>query len=444
MKVEVLSKESIKPSSPTPHHLRIFKLSFLVDNCKSTIEACCQDLKSSLSETLTRYYTLAGRIKGDVIECGDDGVDYTEAKVHNISGGMSQIIQDSNIHILKQFLPCGPHGPESGSGTNNYKVLLSIQINVVDHQEDYFGGVVIGICIYHQISDMSSLTAFINDWAASSRGVPIEQIEGPRFDILPSLFPPRDLMGYIQGGGFTGEEIVTKKFLFEGSKIDELKKMHIMRNNTSIDDETDNESPTRVEAVSAFIWRRFIDTDQALKVSNGAPSVKMYGAVHAVNMRTRMIPPLPSNSFGNMYGKSMALSDFRNARGEDSNTLDQCHENPNLVIKVRKAIQKIDADYVKKLQTTDLFLETMKNFWAAQTVKLIFSSWCRFPIYEADFGWGKPMWVTTCAFPYKNFIVLMDTKSGDGIEAWINMTKENMAEFERDEELLHFLSWSPF
>ena len=24
----------------------------------------------------------------------------------------------------------------------------------------------------------------------------------------------------------------------------------------------------------------------------------------------------------------------------------------------------------------------------------IITSWCRFPIYNADFGWGKPYWVS--------------------------------------------------
>ena len=76
MNVEIISKEIIKPSSPTPHHLRKFKLSFLdqlpplfhfpiiwfYDNKKFVdVEPFERSrlLKESLAETLTHFYPLA-------------------------------------------------------------------------------------------------------------------------------------------------------------------------------------------------------------------------------------------------------------------------------------------------------------------------------------------------------------------------------------------------
>ncbi|KAI3935886.1 hypothetical protein MKX01_004613 [Papaver californicum] len=454
MKVEVLSRETIKPLTPTPNHLRIFNLSFLdqlsppiyvpiilfypidrKNGCKSTTELICYTLKKSLSETLNKYYPLAGRVKdGSFVKCNDDGVEYLEAKVDNISGGMSQIIQDPNIHLFKQLLPFDPYGAEG----YNKNVILSIQINVL---EEDCGGIVIGICISHKIGDGSSLTTFINDWAAAARGVPIEQIKGPQFD-LPSLFPLRDLKGYIppSAGAEMVEEIVTKKFVFEASKIAELKKHGIVGNESDRNDDV-NKYPTRVEALSAFIWRRVIALDQTKKqMSNETPPVTtVYGSLHAVNMRARMIPPLPSASFGNMYGTTMAFTMINNHQEKEEKM--GHYELPNLVEKVKESIKKIDSEYVKKVQTTDELLNAMKHLATGhQMVVLSFSSWCRFPIYEADFGWGKPIWVTTATFPFKNVVVFMDTKSGDGIEAWVNMTKDDMAAFENDEELLLFAS----
>lgn len=69
-----------------------------------------------------------------------------------------------------------------------------------------------------------------------------------------------------------------------------------------------------------------------------------------------------------------------------------------------------------------------------------FSSWTRFPFYETDFGWGKPTWVSTTSIPMRNIVILMGTKTGDGIEAWITLNEDVMAEFQANPKLLQFLS----
>ena len=62
------------------------------------------------------------------------------------------------------------------------------------------------------------------------------------------------------------------------------------------------------------------------------------------------------------------------------------------------------------------------------------------PIYEVDFGWGKPIWVGRVSLPFKNVVVFIDTKSGGGIEAWVNLNEEDMAKFESDTNLLAYVS----
>lgn len=62
-----------------------------------------------------------------------------------------------------------------------------------------------------------------------------------------------------------------------------------------------------------------------------------------------------------------------------------------------------------------------------------FTSWCGFPTYELDFGWGKPVWVSSASPGVQNLIVLMDSV-GDigGIEAWITMDEADMMKFEQE------------
>ena len=53
-----------------------------------------------------------------------------------------------------------------------------------------------------------------------------------------------------------------------------------------------------------------------------------------------------------------------------------------------------------------------------EVVSFNFTSLCRFPLYEADFGWAKPIWVGSPSLTFKNLVVFMDTALGDdGIEA---------------------------
>lgn len=58
------------------------------------------------------------------------------------------------------------------------------------------------------------------------------------------------------------------------------------------------------------------------------------------------------------------------------------------------------------------------------------TSWCRFSFYEANFGWGKPSWVSTPSAQVKNVIILLDTKDGDGIEAFLSFKEEDMVVIE--------------
>ncbi|MCD7447994.1 hypothetical protein HAX54_036814 [Datura stramonium] len=55
--------------------------------------------------------------------------------------------------------------------------------------------------------------------------------------------------------------------------------------------------------------------------------------------------------------------------------------------------------------------------------------------HRSYFGWGKPSWVSSVSKNYEG-ISLIDTKSEDGIEAWIGLKEKDMAEFERDPDIL--------
>ncbi|KAI3847986.1 hypothetical protein MKX03_001098 [Papaver bracteatum] len=457
MKVDVISREIIKPSHPTPPYLKTHKLSFLdqfalrvyiplllyytggdKENITDT-NTRCNVIKKSLAKTLTKFYLLAGKIVNDEIErfvdCNDDGVDFCETKVSNCHE-LTQVIKEPDfLEQVKLFLPFDPSDHEK---TFSCASVLSVQVNVFED----CGGMVIGLCVNHKVADASSIAAFVNDWATIARGMvtndPDLQINGPSSEVQ-SLFPQKENGTGFKIPSFPKDETVpvTKKFAFEASKLAELKERCKFTGET--EDVRGGYKPSRVEALSTFLWKCFIDIDQA-KTKAVAPA-RVYLATNAVNIRSRMVPQLPTSSFGNMVAITDAIFTINN--GENTGINDPYY--PKLVQKFRDAVKRVDGEYIAALQSTDLLLNKMTKLFEhvlnGQTLSVSFTSWCRFPFYETDFGWGKPIWVSRCPISMKNIVVLLDSdSSGDGIEAYVTLAKEDMVEFEHHEELLALIS----
>ncbi|MCL7036255.1 hypothetical protein MKW94_022693, partial [Papaver nudicaule] len=458
--VGVSSREKIKPSRPTPSHLKTHNLSLLdqvvprkyvplllyYDGKKAAsinnTDTRCNVIKKSLAETLTKFYVLAGKIVDDEIEkfvdCNDDGVDFCETRVSNFQ--LSQVIKEPAAGLFEQVKLLLPFDPCDHEITASGAFLLSVQVNVF---EEDCGGMVIGLCINHKVADASSIATFVNDWATVARGMVsndddeyVGQIKGPCYHQVQSLFPQKENgIGFKITSSPIDGTLVTKKFAFDASKLAQLKERCKL---TTKEPEDDGYKPSRVEALSAFLWKCFIDIDQA-KVAPPPPA-KVYLATNAVNIRPRMVPKLPTNSFGNIIAITNAVFSIDDNNNECTGINDHGYY-PKLVQKFRDATKKIDGEYIEAMRSTDLLLNTMmkliEHVLGGNTLMIFFSSWCRFPLYETDFGWGKPIWVSTCAIPQKNVIVLMDSDSyGDGIEAYVTLAKEDMLEFEHHVELL--------
>ncbi|KAI3995000.1 hypothetical protein MKX01_019814 [Papaver californicum] len=455
MKVQVISKEMVKPSKPTPPHLRNFKLSLLdqllppfyfpivifypandghESNNNDQIRKA-NILKKSLSETLTRYYPIAGRIRDNIlVECNDEGVDYIEAKVNAV---MSDFM---NVEVVHQLHP-------------SYIMLddvvkeaqLAVQVNLFD-----CGGIAISVCLSHKIVDGCASITFINSWAATTRVAPDNEIVYPTFDsaaIFPAIPPGVQISSLESDDSVQGENVVTKRFLFNASKISALRARIATESRSS---NILSKYPTRTEAVSALIWKSFMETSRvkearefALSTAGTKPIIRSK-ANFAVNLRTRLNPPLPQASFGNIIMDATA----------ESTIIDHgfVETLAGLISQLRLGLSKMNDEYIRKLQEGDIeFLKSVDEAShpsngdenAAEKVHICWiSSICGLPAYEIDFGWGKPSWVALITnAEYKNSVFLVDTKCGTGIETWVSLEEEDMAIFEEDQDLLQYATF---
>ena len=74
----------------------------------------------------------------------------------------------------------------------------------------------------HKIADALSFFVFLKIWAATISGLGDDDIESPQFEAA-TLFPPKDLSGYVPDFGITKENIITKRYAFDASMIETLK-----------------------------------------------------------------------------------------------------------------------------------------------------------------------------------------------------------------------------
>ncbi|KAK4425158.1 Stemmadenine O-acetyltransferase [Sesamum alatum] len=341
---QVISKEIIKPSSETPTHLRKLKLSYLDQvslptyvpiiffyeadelrglNSTNHIQIS-QQLKQSLSNTLTLFYPLAGRIEdSSVVHCNDAGAEFIEARVQ---AQLNDALQEPIIEQLKHLPADATAGALPGAA------LVAVKLT-------FFacGGMAIGVCVSHKMADCASIMTFLNAWAASCRG----EAEFPRFSLdLANYFPAREFPDYPSSRETNEKKIVTKRFVFGKEKLEALKQAATYPSGSNV------KNPTRVEVVTAFIWKHFIDVAK----SENRDAKKTFAATHLVNLRGRTSPPLVSkNIFGNcMMG---AIAFFNDGNGE-------FHD---LVTQLRSAIKKVNEDYIMKARTGDNYLNDLSK-----------------------------------------------------------------------------------
>ncbi|KAK1271677.1 BAHD acyltransferase [Acorus gramineus] len=375
LSVQVLTRETIKPSTPTPPHLKFLELSF-VDQClpnysinvilfysaghSNGIREISHHLRSSLSDVLTRFYSLAGRLKKHhpssdkiYVECNDEGVEFTTSRVER---DLYSFLADPPINELGLLFPGG------GSSSSSYdEPPLSVQFNEFTPG----GGWALGVSMSHKLADGTSYAEFLKAWADTARGRG-DPARRPKFESA-ALFPQRDVQPpEIEFMPVVQSIIAPARLLIRARQLEKLRGYARER-----------ARPTRVEAVIALLWRC------AIRAAGGVARGRRVEAAVPVNLRPRLRPPLTEDCFGNIFAMVYASGGVE---------------------------------------------------------RYLFTSWCRFPFYETDFGWGGPAWVAVPPCKLKNCFVLMNARGGDGFEVWAFLTEAEMEGFAKDPELLAFTS----
>ncbi|CAK7327570.1 unnamed protein product [Dovyalis caffra] len=441
MDVEIISKEFIKPSSSLAisNQFEPFRLSLLdqifptyyfpiilfypATNALFKGAQISTQLKTSLSQTLSTFYPFSGRLKANlVIDSYEEGVPYIESRV---KGCLSEFLRHPQLELLNQLLPCQPFSyvsdPEAAA-------LVAVQVNKFD-----CGGIALGLCLSHKVIDGVSGSTFLNSWAANAQGSCIERIN-PDLSEASLRFPPQDpslLQNYIsltEKRVFKEGKYISKRFVFDAKAIATLR---------AIAKSDSVENPSRIETLSAFIWKFCMEAERVIYASSGP-----FLSSLAVNIRPRTEPCLPQYSIGNLWQRGITV----------------CHDLTDtemglneLVTSIRETVTKMNADYLHTLQGENGFRVISKSLNKMSSNNyspkvFVFSSWLRFGFNNIDFGWGKPVWVGVTGQSGQasfNQTIFSETGVENEIEVWMILEENIMSIIEHDPEFLKFALPNP-
>eukprot|EP00249_Psilotum_nudum_P035898 c5845_g1_i1 orf=283-1698(+) len=392
----ILEKSTIVPATQTERHemylpsldlfWRDYHFNQRVLFYKTTAEeygVISDALRRSLSEVMVYFYPWAGRLAvGEdgrhVIECNDAGVEFVEASLDvpfsEVESGDFQ--PKSFFKLLAQ--PGHNDGP-----------LLIVQVTRFKNGE----GVALGISHSHVVADGHSLWHFMVSWAECARGLPVSLLPIHDRTVLKIDKPIKEkaflIIDMVEITGWPNKRLAQKNFHLTGEMLKTLKSQALQEG---------FQCYTSFELMCAHFWKC------AMKSYNHLNSEKVHFLV-MVNGRSRLNPPLPAAYFGNVVQCAVAQATVGELKKETlADTAARIHEIATSVC---------DETLRGMMHWLELNNNSFGGKWLA-TEGLMVSSSTRFPVYDVDYGWGRPAAVRTVAIHGEGELVLFAGREGGG------------------------------
>ncbi|XP_009141851.1 BAHD acyltransferase BIA1 [Brassica rapa] len=422
MKLEILGKEVIKPDSP--NHLQTLHLSlfdqflpstyvsaiFFYDDQPNQEEILVHRLKNSLSQTLSLFYPLAGRIKeGVTVDCNDEGALFIKERADVL---LSDVLRNPSDADLVHKLIVSPDHADPGTWP-----LLHVKVVFFRDR-----GFAVAVSASHKVCDAASLSMFVRSWTKAAKG--FADTVNPEF-AASVFYPPADISVEFPPLLEHKTKSKTKSFVFGPLMMEKLKSRASCGLLAP--------QATRVESITALLLRCMTKARRPK-----TEAVTEFAITHTMNLRPRVpLSFLPRKAIGNFFFLPLLKE-----------TSESKMDTPETVSKLRKTKEELN-ELITKDSNSDEAKERITSAMLSflcevspEAVTYAVSSWCRMSFYEADFGWGFPFWVAPGSVD-KTQVVLMDAKDGEGVEAWVTLPETDMAEFEHDDELLVYATPSP-
>ncbi|KAL5574432.1 hypothetical protein UlMin_016131 [Ulmus minor] len=371
-------------------------------------------LKKALSKILVPFYPVAGRLRRDdrgriEIDCNAEGVLFVEAETDAVIDDFGDFAPTPE---LKRLIPA----VDVSGGISSYPLLVL--------QVTYFkcGGVSLGVGMEHHVADGASGLHFVNSWSDMARGF---NLTIPPFldrTLLLPRDPPRPKFDHIEYQPPPTMKNPKTQSAPDGTAVAMFKitkeQLNTLKEKSKEDGSSANFSS--YEILAAHIWKcvckaRDLPDDQETKL------------FVATDGRSRLEPPLPPGYFGNVIFTTTPI-----ALASEILSKPTWHS----ASKIRETLVRMNDDY---LRSAIDFLELQPDLSllvrGAHTFRcpnLAITSWVRLPIYEADFGWGRPIFMGPGGILFEGLTYILPSPVNNGcLSVAIGLQQGHMKKFEK-------------
>ncbi|XP_027332091.1 uncharacterized acetyltransferase At3g50280 [Abrus precatorius] len=414
-------------------------------------------LKSALSRTLSLFPPLAGRLTTDsdgyvYITCNDAGVDFLHANATGLC--ICDLLSPLDVHdSFKEFFTFD----SKVSYTGHSSPILAVQVTQLAD------GVFIGCAVNHAVTDGTSFWNFFNTFAQVYRGASKCLQNVPDFR-RESVLISDAVLRLPEGGPcvtFDADAPLRERiFSFSRDDIQKLKARannrrwpennsaaelmgkqsndpHVKENskvvtilenwfkstvNSKQQTVTETVEISSFQSVCALLWR-------AVTRARKFPASKTTTFRMAVNCRHRIEPKLEAYYFGNAI---QSVPTYASAGEVVSRDLRWCAEQLNKNVRAHDdaMVRRFVEDWERNPRCFPL--------GNPDGASITMGSSPRFPMYDNDFGWGKPMAVRSGrANKFDGKISAFPGRDGSGtVDLEVVLAPETMAGLESDPEFM--------
>ncbi|CAM0879520.1 unnamed protein product [Alopecurus aequalis] len=360
-----------------------------------------------MSRALVSFYPLAGRVSMDSdgrpqVDCAGQGVPFVVAQ------------SDLTVDDFDNFKPSPelqrlfvPHVQDSPS------VVAAFQLTFLS-----CGGVALGAAVHHGVMDSISTFHFFRTWSTfcSRDGAAAAVLKLPCHDrtllrgrstpfvhpdalsvFCPKLAPLKPW-----------ETVVNEIFAISVDQVAALKRACV--GGGSGDDDDDDVSTFC--ALSAHLW-------QCMCAARRLPPDATTRLIFPANVRRSLSPPLLDSYFGNAFIMLGATGKVRDIIASEDGLA-------AVAGRIRGTLRRMDDELVRSAidyleLEHDMAVPRPPPRGSLPETELRVISWRGMGVYDADFGWGKPLVLHRAVQQRAGFIYLMDAIDGS---VWIHVALE--------------------
>nr|XP_043608335.1 shikimate O-hydroxycinnamoyltransferase-like [Erigeron canadensis] len=370
-------------------------------------------MKDALSRALVPFYPMGGRLKRDEdgrieIDCQGQGVLFVEAESDGVVDDFGDFAPTLE---LRKLIP----EVDYSLGIESYSLLVL--------QVTYFkcGGVSLGVGMQHHAADGASGLHFINTWSDMARGLDISMPPFIDRTLLRARDPPQPIFEHVEyqpappmkcADEAQSDETAVSIFRLTRDQL------NVLKAKSKEDGNTVNYSS--YEMLSGHVWRSVCKA-RGLKDDQ---DTKLYIATDG---RARLQPTLPQGYFGNVIFTTTPIA-----------VAGDLQSKPTwyAASKIHDSLAKMNNDYLKSALD---YLEQQPDLKAlvrgAHTFKcpnLGITSWARLPIYDADFGWGRPIFMGPGGISFEGLSFVLPSPVNDGsLSIAISLQAQHMKLFSK-------------